>query len=132
MNQKLVLNYTLGRGALAPYLDALVEGVALAGHCAQCGRTSFPPERLCRCARRGERDGALHQQELSGQARILYRTDGPAGSFALAQFEGADNQTVCGIANPQVSGAHARLRAVSEERPGIVVQITGKDIEING
>ncbi|MCR9139483.1 MAG: hypothetical protein NXI27_26015 [Alphaproteobacteria bacterium] len=129
MKHRLTLDYALGRGVLAPYLDALIEGVALAGHCPHCGRTSFPPERRCRCTQGGGDDTAPGWVRLTGQAHILFRTDGLAGSFALAQFDGADNQTVCRIANPPGNGSEARLVASDDGKPGIVVEITGETIE---
>lgn len=128
MKHRLTLDYALGRGALAPYLDALADGVALAGHCPHCDRTHFPPERRCQCAQGGSKGATPDPIRLTGQARIIFRTDGPAGSFALAQFQGADNQTVCRIANPQGSCGEARLVASDDGKPGIVVEITGETI----
>lgn len=132
MKHRLTLDYVLGQGALAPYLDALARGVALARHCPQCDRTTFPPERLCHCATNGGADTPSGQKTLSGRACIVFRTEGPAGHFALAQFDGADNQAVCRIANPSASGNGARLVASDDGKPGIVVQMTGDEIEING
>ncbi len=131
MKHKLELDYTLGAGALAPYLDALGRGVAMARHCRRCNRTTFPPERLCSCQPRNADTSDLGWRELSGFARIAFRTDGPAGSFALAQFDGADNRSVCRIANPRASGTEAMLQPAKGEKPGITIQIRGDGLEIN-
>lgn len=132
MKHRLTLDYSLGRGGLAPYLDAIAGGVALAGVCSLCGRTTFPPERRCRCEQYGDADATPGHKQLSGHAQIVFRTDGPAGHFALVRFEGADNQTVCRIANPDVSSNTAKLAACDEGKPGIVVQMAGDKIESNG
>lgn len=132
MKHRLTLDYSLGRGALASYLDALGNGVALAGSCPQCGRTSFPPERRCRCTPNGDGGAVPVRKELSGRARIVFRTDGPAGHFALALFDGADNRTVCRISNPDASGDTCKLVASDDGKPGIVVQVMGDEIEFNG
>lgn len=132
MKHRLTLDYSLGRGFLASYLDALADGVALAGFCSQCGRTSFPPERRCRCEKIGTSGAAPGHKELSGHAHIVFRTDGPAGHFALVQFDGADNQTVCRIANPNMSSDTVKLMASDDGKPGIVVQMTGDKIESDG
>jgi|GEM_PF-618956 len=132
MKHRLVLDYSLGRGGLAPYLDALAGGVALAGFCPRCGRTTFPPERRCRCEPNGGSDAAPGHKELSGHAHVVFRTDGPSGHFALVRFDGADNQTVCRIANPTVSSDTAKLTASDDGKPGIVIQMTGDEIESNG
>lgn len=132
MKHQLVLNYTLGSGALAPYLDGLAKGIAMGAQCAQCDRTTFPPERLCPCE--AIRNGSLNHSwlTLSGHARIIYRTDGTGGSFALAQFDGADNQTVCRIANPQRDGTWAKIKSTGDDKPGVVIEIIGEELETDG
>lgn len=85
----LALDYTLQPGWMAPYVDGLQEGLAMARQCAACATTSFPPHRICRC---GAAAGAWIT--LKGDAEIAYKTAGADGQFSLAQFDGADTSAV--------------------------------------
>lgn len=86
---QLTLDYQLQAGWLEPYVQGLQQGNAIARCCSACKKTSFPPIRVCECHHTtGE------WINLSGAAQIVYRCDGSEGSFALAQFDGADTQTV--------------------------------------
>ncbi len=129
MKRRLQLEYTIGDLSIAPYLEGLRTGLAIAKYCSGCRRTTFPPEHGCP----GDlaTDGASQSSwtELSGKARLELRTDGPDGSFALARFEGADNGAVCRIANPEVSGSTLVLQPDEQEIPGIVVMIVEDPIE---
>ncbi|WP_299949934.1 zinc ribbon domain-containing protein [uncultured Ruegeria sp.] len=94
MKQDITLNYTLGEGWLAPWLDGLREGKALASTCKECGNAHFPPLRACPTCR-APCDGWC---ALNGGASVVYRTTGADGDFAMVRFDGA-----CGaaIANAQ-------------------------------
>lgn len=85
----LALDYTLHPGWMAPYVDGLQEGRAVARRCASCATTTFPPQRICPC-------GATQAAwiTLKGRAEITFRTSGSDGTFALAKFDGADTSAV--------------------------------------
>jgi uncharacterized OB-fold protein len=89
MKRRLTLDYTLGEGFLAPYLDGLRQGVARAGRCAACGRVALPPEPVCDC---GARDPAI--VALAGKATIIFRTTGADGDVGLVRFDGADSHSL--------------------------------------
>ncbi len=89
MKRRLTLDYTLGEGFLAPYLDGLRQGEARAGRCSSCGRLALPPEPVCAC---GGRDPAM--VTLSGGATVLWRTTGSDGDVALVRFDGADSHAL--------------------------------------
>lgn len=94
MKRRLTLDYTLGEGFLAPYLDGLRAGRAIAGRCATCGRTSLPPEPTCPC-------GARTSQPipLTGEATVHWRTTGTDGDVALVRFDGADTLSLARLEN---------------------------------
>ena len=129
MKRRLLLEHTIGDLSIAPYLEGLRTGLAIAKHCSGCRRTTFPPEHSCP----GDlaTDGASESSwtELSGRAHLELRTDGPDGCFALVRFEGADNRAVCRIANPEVSSSTLVLQPDEQEIPGIVVMIVEDPIE---
>jgi uncharacterized OB-fold protein len=104
MKRTLILEYTLGEGFLAPYLDGLRRGVATAGRCAACGRVALPPEPVCDC---GARDPAI--VALAGNATIIFRTTGADGDVGLVRFDGAD------------SNALARLDGFTDQTRGRIV-----------
>ncbi len=89
MKHRLTLDYTLGEGFLAPYLDGLRAGTAVAGRCAACGRVALPPEPVCDC---GGRDPAM--VALGGAATVLWRTTGADGDVGLVRFDGADSNAL--------------------------------------
>lgn len=129
MKHRVSLDYALGEGELADYLDGLRNGKAIASHCRKGGRTCFPPEQSFRGRQSDGEDNSLENRPLSGRAEILVRTDGPGGAFALARFDGADNMAVCRLANPSAVGRRAQLCAVDDELPGLVLEIVGEDVE---
>lgn len=90
MKRELSLHYTVAFGQLAPFAEAVAEGRALASNCRHCGFTAFPPRVICPTCQRAD----FAWRELSGTARIIQRTAGADQAFALAQFAGADTQTV--------------------------------------
>jgi uncharacterized OB-fold protein len=89
MKRTFTLDYTLGEGFLAPYLDGLRAGAAVASRCAACGRVALPPEPVCDC---GGRDAAMIT--LSGTATIILRTTGADGDVGLVRFDGADSNAL--------------------------------------
>lgn len=98
----LSLDYTLHPGWMAPFVEGLQAGLAVARRCAACGQTAFPPQRLCAC---GEGDGVW--MTLAGDANITFRTEGADGAFALVVFDGADTAAVVrlsGLAADQTRG----------------------------
>ena len=123
MKLDLHLEYVLAEGAIAPHLDGLRRGVAIAAECVASGRTTFPPDRRCGSGSDSDTERGLRWRELPGAARIIHRTDGPAGSFALAQFDGADNCAVCRIVNSEEQGDMARLEPSSGDKPAICIKI---------
>ncbi len=129
MKHRVSLDYTLGEGDLSDYLDGLRHGTAVGCRCRACGRTSFPPERVCPCRERANDAGGLEPKSLPGTAEILCRTDGLAGAFALVRFDGADNAAVCRLADPAARGTRGRLRATADGLPGLILDIFGEDIE---
>lgn len=129
MKHRVSLDYALGEGELADYLDGLREGKAIASHCRDSGRTCFPPEQSFRGQQMDGEDEGLDKIHLSGRAEILVRTDGSGGAFALARFDGADNMAVCRLANPDADGRRGQLCAVEDELPGLVLEIIGEDVE---
>jgi hypothetical protein len=88
------LDYTLATGWLTPFVTGLQDGKAKARQCSSCEKVSFPPLRFCRC---GSTDGAW--VTLSGNATIIWRTQGQDGDFALVQCDGSDTQTVMRLVN---------------------------------
>ena len=90
MKRRLDLDYTLGEGWLAPWLDGLRQGKAVASTCSACGEAHFPPLRTCPTCRTPT-DG---WRILDGGAAILFRTVGTDGDFALAHFDGASGAVV--------------------------------------
>jgi uncharacterized protein len=89
MKRTLTLDYTLGEGFLAPYLDGLRSGTAMASRCTACGCVALPPAPVCDC---GARDPAM--VALAGTATILWRTTGTDGDVALVRFDGADSNAL--------------------------------------
>ncbi len=111
MKHRLTLDYKLGEGGLQPYLDGLRSGHALAARCLKTNRASFPPTLP------GE------WVELSGRGTITARTDGSDGSFALVKFDGADNQAVARLENPDRAGTRVNLVASRDGPPALRVAI---------
>lgn len=85
----LALDYTLHPGWMAPFVDGLQKGLAMARRCDACATTTFPPQRICDCG--GTQASWI---TLNGHAAITFRTAGADGPFALARFDGADTSAV--------------------------------------
>lgn len=112
MKHRLTLDYTLGEGALKPYLEGLRNGRAMAARSPNLNRTTFPPSLP------GD------WVELSGLATITVRTDGSDGSYAMVKFDGADNQAVARLENPEQTGSRAKIVASADGSPALRVAIT--------
>lgn len=90
MKRQVALEYTLGTGWLAPWLDGLATGAAVASICSACAAAQFPPLRTCpKC--RLPSDG---WRTLKGGATILFRTTGTDGDIAMVQFDGASGSAI--------------------------------------
>ncbi|WP_171102391.1 Zn-ribbon domain-containing OB-fold protein [Ruegeria sp. HKCCD7255] len=113
MKHQVSLEYSLAKGWLAPWIEGLRQGKAIASHCKTCGGAQFPPLRLCPDCRTPS-DGWV---TLSGRAAIQWRTTGADGDFAVAKFEGAHGATVLRSAHLPPDAAHGRLRACPEGPP---------------
>ena len=122
---ELTLRYAHSFGALAPYLEGLESGRAVASTCAHCGRTWFPPRLGC-CAQAGPARWAT----LAGTGRIVAGTSGggtlpfgggPAGDgLALVALDGADNLAlgwIDGFGGVPPEGARVRLVASAAHAP---------------
>lgn len=90
MKRQVTLDYTLGAGWLAPWLDGLRDGKAVASHCSNCDEAQFPPLRACPTCRQSS-DG---WQTLEGSATVLFRTTGSDGDVAMVRFDGAKCATI--------------------------------------
>lgn len=113
---RLTLDYTLAAGWMAPFVEGVQTGQAVARTCAGCDGVSFPPVRVCGC---GSADSAW--TTLSGLARIVWRTDGADGSFALVQFEGATGQSVVRLSEMDEGETEGRLVISMGDLPQLVV-----------
>ena len=113
MRVVLPLEVTAGEGFLAPYLDGLRRGAAIAGHCAACGRTALPPEPRCRCGA-----AVTEMRGLSGAATVLWRTTGADGDAALVRFDGADTLSVARL---EAAGAATRVHIAASGEAALVV-----------
>lgn len=113
MKLALTLDYTLGEGFFAPYLDGLRAGQALAGRCAGCGRIALPPAPVCPCGQRG-----VEMLALSGLATLLWRSTGSDGDVALVRFDGADAPSLARLSG---FGAQGRGRIAADPAAGLVL-----------
>lgn len=122
MKRHLSLEYTLPAGVLAPYVEALDAGTALASACADCGHVSFPPRARC-----GRCDcDRFAWTTLPGTADIAGRTDGPGGTFALVQFAGADTRTVVRLHEVPADAVRGRLIAPQDTLRGLWLGAEGR------
>lgn len=113
MKLALTLDYDLGEGFLAPYLEGLRRGEVTAGRCTSCSRVALPPERTCQC---GAHEPAAHL--LDGAATVLWRTTGADGDVALVRFDGADTLS---LASLQGFVGQTRGRIVADLGAGLVL-----------
>ncbi len=122
IKKDLTLEYTLSPGWMQPWVDGLLKGVAIARNCQSCGHKSFAPQRVCSC---GCVEGSW--ASLSGLATIVRQTKGADGHFAVARFEGADNEVVVRLEGFGPSDAKGILKVP----PGAVPQIILSPLESN-
>ena len=114
---EIALRYAHSLGGLAPYLEGLAAGRAIASSCPVCRRTWFPPRPGC-CSHRGP----ARWTSLAGTGRIVAGTTGggtlPFGGgtagegLALIALDGADNFAlgwVDGLGAVPPEGARVRL-----------------------
>lgn len=118
MKRQLSLDYTLGEGWLAPWVDALRRGTALASLCGTCGAAQFPPLRTCPKCRRAS-DGWA---ELSGGAAVLFRTTGTDGDVAMVQFDGADCSAIVRCETLPPGATRARIMACPDGPPMLRIE----------
>ncbi|MEP2784578.1 MAG: hypothetical protein ABJO67_06195 [Pseudoruegeria sp.] len=119
MNYQVTLDYSIPFGELTPYVEALRKGKALASECAECGYVAFPARTNCGACE-GEN---IRWKQLSGRARVLFRTDGLNGGFATVKFDGATTGSTVGLLNPDVKSSYATLVAPRGEAPGLWVEL---------
>jgi Rubredoxin-like zinc ribbon domain (DUF35_N) len=120
MKHRLILDYTIPPGDLAPYFEALQQGKAVASECSTCGQVAFPARAHCgACTGSG-----IGWVELNGTAHTLFRTNGPGGSFALVTFEGADTNSTVGLIHPQRQTTSGKLVAPTGEAPGLWLELS--------
>ncbi|MEM8729186.1 MAG: hypothetical protein AAGF79_04635 [Pseudomonadota bacterium] len=112
MKRHVALDYTLGEGWLAPWIDGLRNGIAVASSCSACDGAFFPPLRTCPTCR-VRCDG---WRRLSGGATVLYRTHGTDGDFAMARFDGATGAAIA-RSDALPAGATRAVLAASVDDP---------------
>ncbi len=115
MKRRVALDYTLGEGWLAPWLDGLRAGKAVASTCSACGEVRFPPLRVCPACRVPS-DG---WRSLSGGATVLFRTQGTDGDIVLARFDGATGAAIA-RAEALPEGATRAVLAPCPDEPPIL------------
>lgn len=123
MKLRLTLDYRLGGGRLTPFLEGLTRGQACAACCTNCGRVTFPPERVCACQMKQRQTQQPKWLSLTGQGQIVFRTTSSVDAFALVHFDGADNRAVCRLDNPGSTGVCASLLAGGEDLPGMAITV---------
>ena len=119
------LSYRHAYGFLAPYFAGLLQGRAIAARCPACGRTWFPPRRLCLCGRREtvwwELPGTGTVSSVStGVSRLPLSSRKAVVIVALVALDGADNMTfgrLAGVPEDVRAGMRVRLRAQGPAAP---------------
>ncbi len=115
MKYQMNLDYSIPPGDLAPYFEALQDGKALASECNGCGNVAFPARMQCGACCNSD----IKWKPLNGTARVLFRTDGGSGSFALVKFDGADTHCTVGLINPERNTTFGKLAAPQGDAPGL-------------
>ncbi len=113
------LDYQLTPGWMAPFVQGLLDGQAIARQCSACMQTSYPPVRVCNC-------GQTQAQwiQLTGRATLVHRTQGLDGDFALVQFDGADTRTVVRLSGFKESQLTGQLHALTQPLPALILHPT--------
>ena len=122
MKYRMVLDYTIPEGTLAPYFDALRRGEAFASACRACDHVAYPARALCAtCGADGP-----GWRALPGTARVVHRTgqggQGDAG-FALVRFDGADTLATVALHNPASRAMTGTLMPADADRPGLRLKL---------
>lgn len=112
----LSLEYTLHSGWMAPFVEGLQAGKAVARACSECAHVSFPPLKTCAC---GSTRAAW--QTLSGRADITARTTGADGDFALARFEGASGLATVRLADMPPDATRGTLTPATGALPQLIL-----------
>ena len=112
------LGYDLAPGWLAPHVEGLLQGRAVAYGCKFCGKASFPPVRVCGCAQ-----PAPHWVTLEGRAEVIFRTEGLDGKFALVRFFGASTMTVVRLEHSGLQGRFGTLVAPTDGQPALILAL---------
>ncbi len=116
MKLTLTLEYDLAEGWLAPYIAGLRDGRAVAARCTACDAVSFPPMRTCGCG--GTQSTWV---TLVGTAKVIWRSVGVDGDFALVQFDGATTASVAGVPGMDLNTRSGRIVPATTDRPGLVI-----------
>lgn len=117
---RLILDYTLHPGWMAPFVEGLAQGQAMARRCDTCARVSFPPVKTCSCG-----SAQAVWQQLPGTAQIIARTSGSDGDFALVHFDGADTQSTVRLQDLPTEAAQGILAPSTGELPQMILMSKG-------
>lgn len=118
MKRQVKLEYSLGTGWLAPWLDGLRNGRAVAATCSACEGTYFPPLRACPTCR-GKSDG---WRMLDGGATVLFRSKGLDGDVVMVRFDGANNACVAQAEALPNNATRCALTACADEPPTLALK----------
>ena len=116
INKKLELSYNLSFGVMSKWLSELTKGQAIALKCSKCSNVSFPPQKVCTCG--SNRSSWI---KLSGIAKILSKTSGQDGNYAIAKFEGCSSSSVVKLKNFKGFETSGRLVPSSMSNPSIIL-----------
>ncbi|MEM7193201.1 MAG: hypothetical protein AAF405_10155 [Pseudomonadota bacterium] len=116
ISHRLTLDYTLAPGWMAPFVEGLLEGIAMARRCVACGRKSFVPVRICQCGEFG-----AEWVQLDGTAEILFRTEGADGAFGLVAFAGAETNAVARLMGIPEGESRGQLVAAEGPLPALTL-----------
>ena len=117
MKHRVTLDYSLGEGWLAPFLDGLRQGKAMASLCPNCDAAHFPPLRVCPTCR-APCEG---WRALGGGATVLHRTGGSDGDFAMARFDGASGAAIADAGALPPDATRALLAPCPDDPPGLAL-----------
>tara|TARA_R110002094_G_scaffold2426_3_gene9997 strand:+ start:1740 stop:2111 length:372 start_codon:yes stop_codon:yes gene_type:complete len=118
MKRRVMLDYSLGEGWLARWLDGLRDGKAVASTCATCDETQFPPLRVCPTCRQRS-DG---WRTLGGGATVQFRTNGSDGDIAMVRFDGASNACIARAEALPQGATRCALATSPDDRPFLALK----------
>jgi len=113
MKRQVSLDYSLSAGWLAPWLEGLRVGKAVASLCSACNEAQFPPLRFCPTCRQHS-DG---WRKLDGHADVLFRTKGTDGDIAMVRFDGANSACIACIEALPIGATRCVLTTSTDEPP---------------